>query len=250
MQAAERRDLGQTGLQRQAQAERDEQRQRPRPRAHDRDVGVDPPAAREGAHAVALRRERDALLALVDDGSRRACEPHLQLDRALREDHRAVALEDRRRVRLRAHLGKDPRDVAVVELVVGDPGLAQRRGHGRHDGAALEQAVAAEQRLSPTPLEVVPELERPHREPHVGGVRVREAERARVVPRATEVVPDRMLLEQRDGPSALGEHPRGRGAHRAGPDDDRGATFRPHAAPGRTSAATACSRSACTASAT
>ena len=204
-----------------------------------------PPAAREGAHAVALRRERDALLVLVHDRARGDRQLHLHLDRAARQDHGAVGLEDRRRVGLRAHLGEQPRDVAVVELVVADARLAQRRGHRRHDRAALQQAVAAQERHAAAALEVVPELERPHRQAHVVGVRVREAERARVVARAAEVVPDRVLLDQRHGPAALGERARRGGAHGAGSDDDG----RPHrsACP---SAATASTRSACTASAT
>ena len=147
---------------------------------------------------------------------------HLHLDRAAREDHGAVGLEDRRRVGLRAHLGEQPRHVAVVELVVAHARLAQRRGHRRDDRAALEQAVAAQERHAAAALEVVPELERPHRQAHVVGVRVREAEGARVVARAAEVVADRVLLDQGHGPAALGERARRGGAHGAGTDDDGG----------------------------
>ena len=243
--AAEGRDLREPCLQRQAQAERNEQRQRPRSGAHDGDVRVDAPAAREGAHAIALRRERDALLVLVDGRSRGHRQPHLHLDRAPRQDHGAVGLEDRRRVGLRAHLREQPRDVALIELVEPDARLAQGGCHRRHHGAALQQAVAAQQRDAAAALEVVPELQRAHGQAHVVGVGVREAERARVVARAAEIVPDGVLLDQGHRPAALGEHARRCGAHGAGAHHDG----RAHGAP-CASAETASSRSACTTSAT
>ena len=98
-------------------------------------------------------------------------------------------------------------------------------------------------------LEVVPELERTHGQPHVVGIGVREAEGARLVTGAAEVVPDRVLLEQRHAPAALGEDARRGRAHGARADhDSRAAAV--HATSRRRSASTAPSRSACTESAT
>ena len=177
-------------------------------------------------------------------------EAHLHQDRPPREDHGAVGLEDGGRVGLRAHLREQPRHVAMIELVVAHTGLAQRGGHRRHHGAALEQAVPPQQRLAAAALEVVPELERAHGQPHVVGIGVREAEGARLVTRAAEVVADRVLLEQRHAPAALGEDARRGRAHRAGADHDGRAATAAHATSRLRSASTAPSRSACTASAT
>ena len=138
----------------------------------------------------------------------------------------------------------------MIELVVAHAGLAQSGRHRRHDRAALEQAVPPQQRLTAAALEVVPELERAHGQPHVVGIGMREAEGARLVAGATEVVADRVLLEQRHAPAALGEDPRGSRAHRAGTDHDGRATAAAHATARLRSASTAPSRSACTASAT
>jgi hypothetical protein len=185
----------------------------------------------------------------VHDRARRDREPHLQVDRAAREDDRAIRLEDRRHVRLWAQLGEEPRHVALVELVVAHAGLAQRGRHRRHDGAALQKAVATQQDLAATTLEVVPELEGPHCEADVVGIGMGEAKGARGVARTAEVVADRMLLEQRHAPAALGQDARGRGAHRPRPDH-HGRPALTHDASSLRSASTAASRSARTTSAT
>jgi hypothetical protein len=113
------------------------------------------------------------------------------------------------------------RDLTRVDPSYLEPGRTHGLGAGPRGAADVEAAGHPQELLAGARLELPPGVARVARHLDVERLGVVEAEDPRRAAGGAAAVPDREALEQQGRRAAVGESPRGRSAHGAGPHDDR-----------------------------